>query len=146
MRLELSSEGRYALRALLYLAWAEERVTADRISAEAHIPRRLLARILARLSHAGLVESEQGRAGGSRLARPTNQITLRDAVEAAEGPFGVTRCILQNRACGEGAPCALHEAWEEGQQAILEYLGAQTLEEFLDQNPGKTFTATFPAT
>lgn len=143
MRLELSSEGRYALRALLYLAWAEERVTAGRISAEAHIPRRLLARILARLTHAGLVESEQGRAGGSRLARPANEITLRDAVEAAEGPFGVTRCIMQNRACGEGAPCALHEAWEEGQSAILEYLGAQTLQEFLIQNPsGETFPGT----
>lgn len=143
MRLELSSEGRYALRTLLYLAWAEKQVTAARISSEAHIPQRLLARILARLSHAGLVESEQGRAGGSRLARPANQITLRDAVEAAEGPFGVTRCIMQNRACGEGAPCALHEAWEEGQQTILEYLATQTLEEFLVQNPsGKTFPAT----
>lgn len=131
LRLELSSEGRYALRALLYLAWVEERVTADRISAEAQIPRRLLARILARLSRAGLVESGQGRGGGSRLARPAAEISLRDAVEAAEGPFGVTRCILENRACGDGAPCALHEAWEEGQRTILEYLGDQTLDEFV---------------
>ena len=135
MRLELSSEGRYALRALLYLAWVGERVTAQRISAEAHVPRRLLARILAKLSHARLVESEQGRGGGSRLARPATQITLREAVEAVEGPFGVTRCIVEDRACGEGAPCAMHEAWEEGQQAILEYLGTQTLEDFLTQNP-----------
>lgn len=135
MRLELSSEGRYALRALLYLAWIGERVTAQRISAEAHVPPRLLARILAKLSHARLVESEQGRGGGSRLARPATQITLREAVEAVEGPFGVTRCIVEERACGEGAPCAMHEAWEEGQQAILQYLGTQTLEEFLMQNP-----------
>ena len=135
MRLELSSEGRYALRALLYLAWVGERVTAQRISAEAHVPRRLLARILAKLSHARLVESEQGRGGGSRLAQPATQITLREAVEAVEGPFGVTRCIVEDRACGEGAPCALHEAWEEGQRAILDYLGNQTLEEFLTQNP-----------
>ena len=133
MQLELSSEGRYALRALVYLAWAGERLTADRISAEAHIPRRLLARILAKLSHAGLVESEQGRGGGSRLARPTGKITLREAVEAVEGPFGVTRCIMEDRACGEGTPCALHEAWEEGQQAILEYLGTQTIEEFISR-------------
>ena len=67
MQLELSSEGRYALRALVYLAWADEKLTADRISTEAHIPRHLLARILSKLSHAGLVESEQGRGGGSRL-------------------------------------------------------------------------------
>ena len=133
MRLELSSEGRYALRALIYLAWVGERVTADRISAEAHIPRRLLSRIMAKLSHAGLVESGQGRGGGSRLARPTNQITLREAVEAVEGPFGVTRCIMEDRACGEGRPCTLHDAWEEGQQAILEYLDTQTLEEFISQ-------------
>src|SRR5215208_2319867 len=125
LHLELSNEGRYALRALLYLAWLGERATADRISAEVHVPRRLLARILAKLSRAGLVESDPGRGGGSRLARPAREITLRDAVEAAEGPFGVTRCIMENRACGEGARCALHEAWEEGQRAILEYLGGQ---------------------
>ena len=135
MRLELSSEGRYALRALLYLASTGERVTAQRISAEAHVPRRLLARILARLSHARLVESEQGRGGGSQLARPATEITLREAVEAVEGPFGVTRCIVEDRACGEGAPCALHDAWEQGQRTILEYLDTQTLDEFLTQNP-----------
>ena len=129
----MSSEGRYALRALVYLARAGERVTADRISTEAHVPRRLLARILARLSHAGLVQSEQGRRGGSRLARPADKITLREAVEAVEGPFGVVRCIMEDRACGECAPCALHEAWEEGQKAILEYLSTQTLEEFVSR-------------
>ena len=133
MQLELSSEGRYALRALLYLALVGEQATADRVSAEAHIPRRLLARILAKLSHAGLVQSEQGRGGGSRLARPAGKITLQEAVEAIEGPFGVIRCIMEDRACGEGAPCALHEAWEEGQQVILEYLGTQTIDEFISR-------------
>ena len=133
MQLELSSEGRYALRALIYLAVVGEQATADRVSAEAHIPRRLLARILAKLSHAGLVQSEQGRGGGSRLARPAGKITLREAVEAIEGPFGIIRCIMEDRACGEGAPCALHEAWEEGQQAILEYLGTQTIDEFISR-------------
>jgi len=133
VQLELSSEGRYALRALIYLALVGEQATADRVSAEAHIPRRLLARILAKLSHAGLVQSEQGRGGGSRLARPAGKITLREAVEAIEGPFGIIRCIMEDRACGEGAPCALHEAWEEGQQVILEYLGTQTIEEFISR-------------
>lgn len=133
MRLELSSEGRYALRSLVYLAWLGEWATADRISAEAQIPRRLLARILAKLSRAGLVESEQGRGGGTRLARPPRKISLRDAVEAAEGPFAVTRCIMQNRACGTGTPCTLHEAWEKGQRTILEYLEDQTLDEFVEK-------------
>lgn len=126
------------MRALVYLARVGEQVTADRISAEAHVPRRLLARILAKLSHAGLVKSEQGRGGGSRLARPAQEITLRDAVEAAEGPFGVTRCILRDQACGEGVPCALHEAWEKGQRAILQYLGSQTLAEFVSRTASRS--------
>lgn len=112
-------------------------MTADRISAEAKVPRRLLARILADLSRAGLVESEQGRAGGSRLARPAHEISLRDAVEAAEGPFGLTRCIMQDRTCGEDTPCAMHEAWLQGQRAILEYLGTQTLAEFVSRTVSK---------
>jgi Rrf2 family protein len=140
LRLELSSEGRYALRTLVYLAWIGERATAERISTEVHIPRRLLARILATLSREGLVESEQGRSGGSKLARPASKITLREAVEAVEGPFGVSHCIMQNRPCREGAPCALHDAWEEGQQAILRYLGEQTLEEFVSQDPSRSLS------
>ena len=133
MKLELSSEGRYALRTLVYLARVGERVTADRISTEARIPRRLLARILAKLSHAGLVETEKGRGGGSRLARPANRITLQQAVDTVEGPFSVVRCIMEDRACGVGAPCAMHDAWVEGQRAILEHLGTQTIKEFISR-------------
>lgn len=123
------------MRALVYLARSGERATADRISSEARIPRRLLARILADLSRAGLVESGKGRAGGSRLARPASEITLRDAVVAAEGPFELVRCIMQDRACGEGRPCALHHAWEDGQRAVLDHLEAQSLGDFVHQNP-----------
>jgi Rrf2 family protein len=138
MRLELSSEGRYALRALVYLAHAAvlgELVTADRISAEAAVPRRLLARVMAKLARAGLVETSEGRRGGSRLARPPEEVTLRDAVEAVEGPFEITHCIMQQRPCGEGRPCALHDAWVEGQNAILEHLGSRNLAEFSSQAP-----------
>ena len=125
------------MRALVYLARTGEMATADTISAEAKIPRRLLARVLAGLSRAGLVASQEGRGGGSRLARPPGEITLREAVEAIEGPFKVTKCIMEDRACGEGAPCAMHEAWEEGQETILGYLGSQTVSEFVSRTASK---------
>lgn len=140
MRLELSSEGRYAVRALVYLAQTEERINADTIAAGAGIPRRLLARILAQLSRAGLVESHAGRGGGSTLSRPPEEITLREAAEAAEGPFEVTKCIMENRNCGEGKPCAMHDAWEEGQSVILDYLASQTLDEFVSETSTDTMS------
>jgi len=55
MKLELSSEDAYALRALVYLARdadREELVTADGFSAEAMVPRRLLTRVMAKLARA----------------------------------------------------------------------------------------------
>jgi Rrf2 family protein len=107
MKLELSSEGCYALRALVYLArdaGSGELVTADRISTEAVVPRSLLARVMAKLARAGLVETSEGRGGGSRLARQPEDVSLRDAVEGVEGPFEITHCIMQQRPCGEGAP------------------------------------------
>lgn len=137
MRLELTSEGRYGLRALVYLARAGEMATADTISAGARVPRRVLARVMAKLSRAGLVASQEGRGGGSRLSRTPGEITLRDAVEALEGPFEVTKCIMEDRACGEGAPCAMHGAWEEGQEAILDYLEDQTLSEFVSRTASR---------
>jgi Rrf2 family protein len=138
MKLELSSEGRYALRTLVYLAryaGSGELLTANRISYEAVVPRRLLARVMAKLARAGLVETSAGRGGGSRLARPPKEVTLRDAVEAVEGPFEITYCIMQQRSCGEGRPCALHDAWIEGQNAILEHLGSRNLADFSSQAP-----------
>jgi hypothetical protein len=68
-----------------------------------------------------------------------------EAVEVVEWPFGVNRCIIEGRACGERAPCVVHGAWEEGQSTILEYLGAQTLDEFVAGTAsGKLFTQTLP--
>ena len=138
VKLELSSEGRYALRALVYLtreAGRGELVTADRISVEAVVPRRLLARVMAKLARANLVESTEGRGGGSRLARPPENISLRDAVEAVEGPFEITNCIMQQRPCGMGRPCALHDAWADGQNAILKHLENHSLADFSSQSP-----------
>ena len=49
----------------------------------------------------------------------------------------MTRCIMQDRTCGEGTPCAMHDAWLRGQRAILEYLGAHTLAEFDSRTASK---------
>jgi Rrf2 family protein len=107
MKLELSSEGRYALRVLVYLALdagSGELVTADGISEEVMVPRRLLARVMAKLARAGLVETSEGRGGGSRLARPPEEVTLHDAVEAVEGPFEITHASCSSGLAAKAAP------------------------------------------
>jgi DNA-binding IscR family transcriptional regulator len=135
MKLELSSEGRYALRALVYLArdaGSGELVTADRISTEAVVPRSLLARVMAKLARAGLVETSEGRVP----PRPTAR--RRQPPRCRGGRGGTVRDHALHHAAASlrrGRPCALHDAWVEGQNAILEHLGKQTLADFSSQAP-----------
>ncbi|MGF1473639.1 MAG: RrF2 family transcriptional regulator [Rubrobacteraceae bacterium] len=131
MKLELGAIGKYGIRALIYMARAKHRTTRDEISEATGIPRRQLARVMAQLSSAGLVKSYEGKGGGAVLNRPPEDITLRDAVEATEGPFELRHCIMEQRPCGEGVPCVMHDAWIEGQKTILEYLESQSLAGFI---------------
>lgn len=133
MRLELGSTGRYGLRAVIYLARKGGRATAGEIAEATEVPRRQLARVMAQLSGAGLVESYEGRGGGATLARPAEEISLRSVVEATEGPFEVRHCIMYQKLCGTGVPCAMHDAWIEGQEAILQHLENQSIAEFISE-------------
>jgi len=57
------------------------------ISERQAIPARYLEQIFQRLRRAGLVSSRRGPGGGYRLARPASEITLREVVEAVDGPL-----------------------------------------------------------
>jgi len=58
------------------------------ISERQAIPARYLEQIFQRLRRARLVQSKRGPGGGYTLARRPADITLRDVVEAVEGPLG----------------------------------------------------------
>ncbi|MCH8889502.1 MAG: Rrf2 family transcriptional regulator [Myxococcales bacterium] len=57
------------------------------ISQRQAIPVRYLEQIFQRLRRAGLVRSKRGPGGGYTLARSSEQISLREIIEALEGPL-----------------------------------------------------------
>jgi len=75
----------YALRAALDLAAHPERPQSAKAIAEAiHAPGSYVAQVLQMLSRKGLVSATRGRTGGYGLARPADQITLLDIVDAID--------------------------------------------------------------
>ena len=70
--------GKYAIRALLYLADAEggRTVTASEIATAEDIPPYYLAKVLKDLSNAGILSSVRGRGGGFQLSRPSSEISV----------------------------------------------------------------------
>src|SRR5262245_30207540 len=78
----------YALLALQYLASPVEPgdVSARAIAERFEIPAELLAKILQRLAHDGLIAAHKGVHGGYRLARSPDAISIADVAQAADGP------------------------------------------------------------
>lgn len=103
--------------------------------AEYHgLPAAYLAKHLQQLSGAKILESTKGRVGGYRLARPANEITLLDVVEAIEGSAPVFRCTeIRRRGPCAGTPgsyptlCGVSNAMERAETAWRAELRSQTV-------------------
>ena len=120
MRLELTKRGDYAVRAMLALARGSGNglLSARRISDAMSIPVRFLPQVLADLQRSGLVEAAPGRAGGYRLAREPESISLLDVIEAVEGDSRRQSCVLRGGPCGLDGTCDVHDVFFEGQEAL----------------------------
>jgi Rrf2 family protein len=124
MQISLGSKGDYSVRAVLDLARAHggERRKAREISDKMDIPRKYLPQVLGDLIKAGLVRSVAGPGGGYSLARPPVEVSLLEVVEAAEGPVQRKRCLLRGGPCHWDDACALHAAWANAQEKMVEEL------------------------
>jgi len=84
-----SLQVQYAICGVFDLAYngLGEPVQVRVISERQAIPARYLEQIFQRLRRAGLVASKRGPGGGYTLARSPAEVTLREVIEAVEGPL-----------------------------------------------------------
>jgi Rrf2 family protein len=86
--MKLSAKTEYVCLAMLQMAQeyeSAEPLQIRRIAEEQGIPSRFLVQILLQLKGAGLVASTRGAAGGYRLARSPQEISLAEMIEVMEG-------------------------------------------------------------
>jgi Rrf2 family protein len=104
-------------------------VLVNEVSRNQKIPETFLAKIFQRLSKAGLLKSIRGSGREFHPAKPANQITMSEVMEALEGPIAINRCLTGRGVCESQEDCALHEVWERAQQNLVEVLDKTTLED-----------------
>ena len=90
-----------------------------------------VAKILKPLAQAGLVEGLRGANGGYRLARPAQEISLFEIVEALEGPLGMTECSVHEGACGIEQSCGVRANWRRINDVVADALRAVSLAQML---------------
>lgn len=138
--LKINRQTDYAVRVLLALARQSEgaRVCSSEIQQQMLIPPALMPRIVAQLARNGLLNTFPGREGGLMLPRPASEITLRDVVEAFEGPILLSECLQVKGKddCPFQFNCPVRSKWGRVQVAMLREMAAITLESLAQEALG----------
>lgn len=135
--MNISTKGRYGLRALLDLAmhYEDKPVTLSAIAKRQQISEGYLEQLMAPMKRAGLVKSSRGAQGGYALARLPEDIVVGDIFRALEGPLALTTCVSENEdeSCTRQCGCGSRFIWEEIQNAISNVLAAYTLADLMEK-------------
>jgi Rrf2 family cysteine metabolism transcriptional repressor len=138
--MKLSVRGEYALRALLVLGlnYDESVVRIQTISEQQNIPKRFLEQILNDLKSAGVVQSRRGVAGGYRLARRPEEITLATVIRHIEGALAPVSCaserFYEKCSCPDESRCAIRSVMKEVREAVVKIAERITIGELCERS------------
>jgi len=99
-----------------------QRAPTSEIAREQRIPPSFLAKIISQLSVAGVVQTSRGARGGVSLARPSEEISLLEVIEAIDGPIMLNECVLDPKACIFGEKCPVQPIWCDAQAQLVRRL------------------------
>lgn len=127
----------YGTLGILYLArQPRDRVVLISEIAQAQgVPESYLAKIFQDLAKSGLVRSHRGARGGFTLARPPEEITLLQIIEAIDGPLALNRCLDAREGCERERECPVQKALAGAQRQLAEALRGVTLNSLAASGP-----------
>lgn len=138
----ISTRGRYALRVMIDLAEhnADSYIPMKEVAQRQEISLKYLERILPVLVKNGLVEGVQGKGGGYRLSRPSDECTVGEILRLTEGDLAPVACLgCQAEPCGKRNSCKTLSMWSEFHRLTNEYFDSVTLADLAN---GKTVSKT----
>lgn len=133
--MKLTSKGRYAVTAILDLAFhaTSGPVTLSDISKRQDISLSYLEQLFTRLRKQQLVRSTRGPGGGYSLNKPASDIAIAEIVSAVDETVDTTRCSGANN-CHDGEQCLAHELWDGLSQQIYGFLSEISLQDLMDDD------------
>jgi Rrf2 family protein len=132
--MRLSRNAHYAIRTVIDLALRERGRSAE-VARRQGIPQAYMARVVHGLGTAGIIRTFRGTHGGIQLAKPAASITLRDVVEATEGPLALNLCVVWDD-CPCAQPCPVRSTLAGLQSTVERELDAVTVEQLAARLPG----------
>jgi Rrf2 family iron-sulfur cluster assembly transcriptional regulator len=130
--MRLTTKGRYAVTAVLDLAFHEENgpVSLAAISERQHISLSYLEQLFARLRRNGVVKSTRGPGGGYTLNHDAIDISVSDVILAVDESCQVAGCD-DSESCSGDYQCLTHDLWNELSNEIRSFLDGISLAEMM---------------
>ncbi|WP_227270402.1 Rrf2 family transcriptional regulator [Roseobacter weihaiensis] len=127
--MKLTSYSNYALRSLQLAALkAPDLIRVDDVVQVHGVARPHIVKIVHELGRAGYLETQRGRGGGFRLARPAADIVVGDVVRLTEGPLDLVECFNPKvNTCPLIGICKLSRALQKAARAFMAVLDDLTL-------------------
>ena len=133
--MKLSTRARYALRLMLDVAKNGKQgapVSLALVAERTALSRGYLEQLAMALKNARLLRGVCGKQGGYLLARPPQQITLREIIEAVIGPLHILDCLEDETTCMRAEGCECRLVYALINRRIVEVLEEFTLADMVD--------------
>lgn len=127
---KLAQAGIAAVSYLSEIAGEDRLAGSAEIAESRHLSPVLVAKIMTLLSSAGLVAGKTGPAGGYRLTREPDRISLLDVVRVFEDLDAQVMCPFGPDWCGVGPKCPLHDTFAELRKQVVDRLRRESFGRF----------------
>jgi Rrf2 family cysteine metabolism transcriptional repressor len=133
--IRISTKGRYGTRFMLELAihYGNGPLLLKDIAKRQEISEGYLQHIVDALKGAGLVLSSRVGHGGYTLAKPPEQISLRDILGILEGSISLVECIDNTEVCDRATSCVVRDMWKDVSDTFSRSLDKITLKKMVNQ-------------
>jgi Rrf2 family protein len=140
--MRVNSWTEYSLIIAIHLARRQRagqgRVSARELALLERLPADYTEQIMLRLRRAGIVESVRGAHGGYELARPPQDVSIRELMNAAEHQTFEVNCEvhpIDAERCSPGTACTIRPVWHALQRRIDRFLTGVSLADLLRDEP-----------
>lgn len=134
--MRVSAKSDYALRALIEIAANTDAaaMTAEELGRRQDIPRGFLQAILADLRRADIVMSQRGQAGGWRMAKDPDSVTVADVIRAVDGPLVSVYGLRPEAVTYNESAQILQHVWIAARSSLREVFERVTIKSLADRH------------
>jgi Rrf2 family protein len=122
--MQLTRAADYAVRVMVYLSGqpVHSRMSLAALAKATDAPESFLSKVMQALARSALIASQRGHAGGFAIAPRGLEASMRDVIEAVDGPIQLNLCLGTGTTCARRSWCPAHPVWSRAQEAMLNVL------------------------